>query len=33
MSPRIRRFLEEERMEGEKKSVLLSIGEDRIGGV
>ena len=26
------RFLEEERMEGEKESVLPSVGEERIGG-
>ena len=31
-SPRIKRFLEEGRMEGEKKLVLLSFGEERIGG-
>ena len=30
-SPRIKRFLEEERMEGEKKLVLLSVGEKQIG--
>ena len=30
-SPRIKRFLEEGRMEGEKKSVLPSIGEEQIG--
>ena len=29
--PRIKRFLEEERMEGEKDLVLLSVGEDRRG--
>ena len=27
----LKRFLEEERMEGEKKSVLPSVGEERIG--
>ena len=30
--PRMKRFLEEERMEGEKDSVLPSVGEERIGG-
>ena len=30
--PRMKRFLEEERIEGEKESVLPSIGEERIGG-
>ena len=30
--PRMKRFLEEGRMEGEKKSVLPSVGEERIGG-
>ena len=30
-SPRIKRFLKEERMEGEKESVLLSVKEKRIG--
>ena len=29
--PRMRKFLEEGRMEGEKESVLPSVGEDRIG--
>ena len=29
-SSRLKRFLEEERMEGEKKLVLLSFGEERI---
>ena len=28
MSPRMKRFLEEERMEGEKESVLPSVGEE-----
>ena len=28
----MKRFLEEERMEEEKKSVLLSVREERIGG-
>ena len=33
-SPRMKGFLEEERMEeGEKESVLPSVGEERIGGV
>ena len=27
----MKRFLEEERIEGEKESVLLSVGEERIG--
>ena len=27
-----KRFVEEGRMEGKKESVLLSFGEDRIGG-
>ena len=31
-SPRMKRFLEEGRMEGEKESVLPSVGEERIGG-
>ena len=31
-SPRMKRFLEEERIEGEKESVLPSVGEERIGG-
>ena len=31
-SPRMKRFLEEGRMEGKKKSVLPSVGEERIGG-
>ena len=30
--PRMKRFLEEEKIEGEKESVLLSVGEERIGG-
>ena len=30
--PRMKRFLEEKRMEGEKESDLPSIGEERIGG-
>ena len=30
--PRMKRFLEEERMEGEKQLVLPSVGEERIGG-
>ena len=29
---RMRRFLKEGRMEGERESVLLSVGEERIGG-
>ena len=29
--PRMKRFLEEEREEGEKGSVLPSVGEERIG--
>ena len=29
-SPRIKKFLEKGRMEGEKESVLLSVGEERI---
>ena len=29
--PRIKRFLEEEKIEEEQKSVLLSVGEERIG--
>ena len=29
---RMKRFLEEERMEGEKESVLPSVGEERIRG-
>ena len=28
----MKRYLEEERMEGEKESVLPSVGEERIGG-
>ena len=28
----MKRFLEEKRMEGEKESVLPSVGEERIGG-
>ena len=28
----MKRFLEEERIEGEKKSVLPSVGEEQIGG-
>ena len=31
-STRMKRFLEEERMEGEKESVLPCVGEERIGG-
>ena len=31
-SPRMKRFLEEKRMEGEKESVLPSVGEEQIGG-
>ena len=31
-SPRMKRFLVEGRMEGEKESVLLSVGEERIRG-
>ena len=31
-SPRMKIFLEEGRMEGEKKLVLPSVGEERIGG-
>ena len=31
-SPGIKRFLEEERMEGEKEAVWPSVGEERIGG-
>ena len=30
--PRMKRFLEVGRMEGEKESVLPSVGEERIGG-
>ena len=30
--PRMKRFLEEERMEGEKELVLPSVGEERIAG-
>ena len=30
-SPRMKGFLEERRMEGEKESVLPSIGEEQIG--
>ena len=29
---RMKRFLEEGRMEGEKKAVLLSVAEEQIGG-
>ena len=32
-SPRMKRCLEEGRMEGEKASVLPSVGEERIGGI
>ena len=32
-SPRIKRFLVEERMEMEKELVLPTVGEERIGGV
>ena len=31
-SPRMKRFLEEERMEGEKDSVLPFVGKEQIGG-
>ena len=31
-SPRMKRFLEEGRIEGEKESVLPFVGEERIGG-
>ena len=31
-SPRTKRFLEDGRMDGEKKSVLLSVGEEQTGG-
>ena len=31
-SPRIKRFLEERGMKGEKELVLLSVGEERMGG-
>ena len=31
-SPRMKRFLEEEKREGEKESVLPFVGEERIGG-
>ena len=31
-SPRMKRFLEEGRMEGEKESILPSVGEEQIGG-
>ena len=31
-SLRMKRFLEEERMEGEKESVLPSVGEEQLGG-
>ena len=31
-SPRMKRFLEEERMGREKESVLSSVGEERMGG-
>ena len=30
--PRMKRFMEEERMEGEKESVLPSVGQERIRG-
>ena len=30
-SPKMKRYLEEERMQGKKKSVLLSVVEERIG--
>ena len=30
--PRMKRFLEEGQMEGEKELVLPSVGEERIGG-
>ena len=30
--PRMKRFLEEEKMEGEKESILPSVGEKRMGG-
>ena len=30
--PQIKRFLEKRRMEGEKKLILVSVGEERIGG-
>ena len=30
--PRMKRFLEEERIEGEKQLVLLPVGEELIGG-
>ena len=30
--PRTKRFMEEGGMEGEKKSVLLSVAEEQIGG-
>ena len=30
--PRMKRFLEEGRIEGEKESVLPSVGEEQIGG-
>ena len=29
--PKMKRFLEERRMEGEKESVLPSVGEEQIG--
>ena len=32
-SPRMKRFLDEGRMEGKKESVLLSVREEQIGGV
>ena len=32
-SPRSKEFLEKGRMEGEKESVLLSVGEEQIGGL
>ena len=31
-SQRMKRFLEEKRLEGEKESILPSVGEERIGG-
>ena len=31
--PRMKKFLEEGRMEGEKELVLPSVGEEQIGGV
>ena len=32
-SPRMKRFLEEGRIDGKKESVLPSVGEEQIGGV